>query len=560
MIKKLNLKNTVLLFLAFSILILSAMVYNSPQKIPSLEPYRDKAKAIDEVTVIYKNATQKKISLPGNVYTTDEFKMIIDLSKVPVEERKCFSLFTTFLKFDVSVMDKNLDNDRVIYQFNESNFSNIKSGGWSLNLIDLPEDIDTSYITIDFTPIFKDKNIDVYNFEKMYVGSPLKIAMTLFKGKNMSLSIFDLILFIIAVISFMLAILSKIEYTRKSFLRLGSITFTLAFYLLPQIFSIQLFFPRSRLIFHVIDYTTLMLLPILLFSFVRGKFSPRKNIIIDVFFYFTIFYLLIMIWSVILGYKEFRFYLKGALLLMIVEALVVMIIYFTTKSEDYPKKKEVVPSTILMIGMSFIASFSAFFTEYFFGTRDLTLLLYIFLALELVSNSRSFLSVQQKSVEKDIYKKMALSDPLTKLGSRTAYEETLETNRDNAFWVLSMDLNDLKKMNDNFGHMAGDTLIKNFAELLKISFPKDADLFRTGGDEFMAFLYIPKETDMDKIIEEMRKTGKKIGGEYSPSFALGYAYYSGSESDDLMKVIVLADNLMYANKKTMKECNLHRNN
>lgn len=549
-----NVKRLIFLFLAFSILLLIAIVFKYPQEIPSLEPYRKKAKIIDEVTVIYKNGREEKINLPGNVYTTEEFKMLIDLSEVPQTERESFSLFTTFLKYSVSV------NDKIIYQFKEADYSNLKSGGYALNLIDLPAEGDKSSIIIDFIPILKNKNIDVYNFQEIFVGAPLKIAMTLFKGKDMALFLFVLILFIIATISFTLAFLSKITYVRKSFFRLGSITLVLSFYFLPQIFFMQLFFPRSRLIFHVIDYSTFMLLPIILFSFVCGKFSPKKNLIIEILYHSTIFYALIMIWSVILGINEFRFYLKGALFIMMVEAFVVILIYFTTDSEKYPNKKEVVPSTIIMIAMALVASGSAFFTENFFGTRNLTSPLYIFLALELFSNGKSFLFVQQENVEKDIYRKMALSDPLTKLGSRTAYEECLETNRDNSFWVLSMDLNDLKKMNDNFGHIAGDALIKNFAELLKASFPKNADLFRTGGDEFMAFLYLPKDTDMDEIIDKMRKTGKKFGGEHSPSFASGYTYYSSENGDNILDALILADNLMYENKKVMKGNNLGVNN
>lgn len=46
------------------------------------------------------------------------------------------------------------------------------------------------------------------------------------------------------------------------------------------------------------------------------------------------------------------------------------------------------------------------------------------------------------------------------------------------------DLNNLKLINDSLGHLAGDQMIRSFARLLKESMPKNAKLYRYGGDEF----------------------------------------------------------------------------
>ncbi|MCR5210908.1 MAG: GGDEF domain-containing protein, partial [Lachnospiraceae bacterium] len=107
-------------------------------------------------------------------------------------------------------------------------------------------------------------------------------------------------------------------------------------------------------------------------------------------------------------------------------------------------------------------------------------------------------------------KELARRDELTGVKNKTAYielEKSVQSNIDNGmdylpFAIIVSDANDLKKINDTEGHMAGDGYIKASAGLLSEIF-KNCPVFRIGGDEFVVFLrgndYINRQTLMDKL-------------------------------------------------------------
>ncbi len=81
-------------------------------------------------------------------------------------------------------------------------------------------------------------------------------------------------------------------------------------------------------------------------------------------------------------------------------------------------------------------------------------------------------------------------DPLTGLANRRAFEESFERriSRRMSFLVIMMDLNDFKLVNDTFGHMAGDSLLTQFAAELKNQFRATDLVSRWGGDEFVVLV------------------------------------------------------------------------
>lgn len=87
-------------------------------------------------------------------------------------------------------------------------------------------------------------------------------------------------------------------------------------------------------------------------------------------------------------------------------------------------------------------------------------------------------------------KEMALSDPLTGLGNRRALEQDFARYqhlalRDNKRMVLTLwDINDLKKINDIYGHSFGDDILKKFARAVTNTARHSDPFYRIGGDEF----------------------------------------------------------------------------
>ena len=113
--------------------------------------------------------------------------------------------------------------------------------------------------------------------------------------------------------------------------------------------------------------------------------------------------------------------------------------------------------------------------------------------------------------------------------------------------VIFADLNGLKKMNDNFGHSAGDTLLKESAKILKDSFP-DGEIYRAGGDEFMVLL---RDTNEDTLIKKVAEIKDKASKTEHVCFAAGYCF--DEDCNNIHYAMRIADGRMYEDKKQFYE-------
>lgn len=112
--------------------------------------------------------------------------------------------------------------------------------------------------------------------------------------------------------------------------------------------------------------------------------------------------------------------------------------------------------------------------------------------------------------------------------------------------VISLDLNNLKTLNDKYGHMEGDRALIAVTDIIQANAGPKASLYRTGGDEFMMLCYRMREEAVQDMIARIR--GGLAKTEYR--CAIGYAVYDGQTDFD--SVCQTADNIMYENKRQMK--------
>ena len=110
------------------------------------------------------------------------------------------------------------------------------------------------------------------------------------------------------------------------------------------------------------------------------------------------------------------------------------------------------------------------------------------------------------------------------------------------FGIIFADLNGLKKCNDNGGHEAGDTLLKNAAELLKKHFA-DYEIYRSGGDEFV--IIVP-DCDKNEFEQKVQALRAESGANSNVSLAIGASW--SDDADNLRYCMHLADEAMYADK------------
>ena len=119
---------------------------------------------------------------------------------------------------------------------------------------------------------------------------------------------------------------------------------------------------------------------------------------------------------------------------------------------------------------------------------------------------------------------------------------------------MMFDLNNLKRVNDEHGHSEGDKYIIAAAKLLKKSLP-DAELFRFGGDEFVAVLQNSDLENRDKLFELLVTTCKSTyvaDTQEHVSIAYGFSVFDKDKDVQFADVFNRADNAMYENKRRIK--------
>ena len=146
------------------------------------------------------------------------------------------------------------------------------------------------------------------------------------------------------------------------------------------------------------------------------------------------------------------------------------------------------------------------------------------------------------------------TDMGTHVYNKNKYEEMIETYYPEVrrlaaiFW----DVNNLKYVNDKYGHAAGDVLIQTLSAALYELSTDRRKVYRVGGDEFVMIIENPVETEIESMIESvkaalMEKDGQ---GDMPISSAVGWAEGCGT---DIRKIVNEADTKMYENKKRGKE-------
>ena len=146
----------------------------------------------------------------------------------------------------------------------------------------------------------------------------------------------------------------------------------------------------------------------------------------------------------------------------------------------------------------------------------------------------------------------AVTDALTGLTNRRGFEyavDRLASRR--PFAILAIDVDNLKSINDGYGHAAGDALLVAIGQALASVARKDETLARIGGDEFVLLISDPSEETPLMVARRMRETVAALHLPTGPaSVSVGCA--AGAAGDDAYLVLQRADALLYAAKISEK--------
>ena len=146
------------------------------------------------------------------------------------------------------------------------------------------------------------------------------------------------------------------------------------------------------------------------------------------------------------------------------------------------------------------------------------------------------------------------TDMGTHVYNKNKFEEMIETYYPEVrrIAVIFWDVNNLKYVNDKYGHAAGDILIQTLSSALYELSTDRRKVYRVGGDEFVMLIENPVESEIQSMVESVSASlQEKDGqGDMPISSAVGWAEGNGA---DICKVVNEADAKMYENKVRGKE-------
>ena len=153
-----------------------------------------------------------------------------------------------------------------------------------------------------------------------------------------------------------------------------------------------------------------------------------------------------------------------------------------------------------------------------------------------------------------LYERSNRIDVLTGLFNRASYFDDFAKSNKEITGIIQLDMNGLKYLNDNFGHLEGDKGLKRIAEAISNNATRKMYAYRLGGDEFIVLAINESEEKIMNFISKFKEEIKNTNYYCS----IGYAYRN-EESSDTDKMFKLSEERMYLDKAEFyKNSNIER--
>jgi diguanylate cyclase (GGDEF)-like protein len=189
---------------------------------------------------------------------------------------------------------------------------------------------------------------------------------------------------------------------------------------------------------------------------------------------------------------------------------------------------------------------------YLFGV----LLLFVLFNMVILRQANQLLMDSENS--REVYKKYAYQDTLTNAYTRLSLDHWLVDQKKRKsqalFSIVMLDIDLFKFINDAYGHQVGDEVLIKLADTINSIIRKDDFLIRYGGDEFLIVLDNARESHAEEILKriQLRLETENI---YEFPIRISYGIVELNDIQSYEDAIILADQRMYAHKKSKKQAN-----
>ncbi|GAA2821012.1 GGDEF domain-containing protein [Kribbella solani] len=168
---------------------------------------------------------------------------------------------------------------------------------------------------------------------------------------------------------------------------------------------------------------------------------------------------------------------------------------------------------------------------------------------------RSALANHELSIRHDAEWKAAREDPLTGVGNRRALDERMSVAHDSgrSVAVVAIDVDNLKVINDSYGHACGDEVLRRVGQLLTEQCRAEDVVARAGGDEFVVVLDNPDERGAPELVERIKiaaeREAERAEAPWFTMLRLSVGQASSADGTSVGDLLTEADRRMYAEKR-----------
>jgi diguanylate cyclase (GGDEF)-like protein len=367
--------------------------------------------------------------------------------------------------------------------------------------------------------------------------------------------IFGLILFLIGIVE------DRLCGDMLEAICLGAITMIVSTWVGSQTLIMRILTDNCAML-RTLEYMSLAVLSIPVLMFIAAYTKNLQDIRINTLVFLSAINSVVNLTLVCAGITDYYSLLFITHILIVAGVVLIIHIVATSiiKGRIDRKKSMFLVSALTVLMLSGILDMIMYYVSNTNGTAFLTVIgLIVFVMILAVYEYRHILEIELRSSQAEIMRSLAMKDALTGLGSRTAFvsRENEIMKRDEGICIfVHFDINELKKVNDVYGHAEGDRHIIGAAKVLSESFGSYGNIYRVGGDEFFAVLEESTcREDYNLSISKFTKAVMDYNNTEEPpvplSIAYGMAVYNCTEHNP-EAAECLADSRMYEKKREMK--------
>ncbi|SHE58753.1 GGDEF domain-containing protein [Alkalibacter saccharofermentans] len=422
-------------------------------------------------------------------------------------------------------------------------------------LVDLPEDYQGKKLTLDVT-----SEVSAFGgmLNEVKMGRAQDLLYDLIKSQFTGIIVF-VILFLTGFIITIFSIFIRFAKDNR-LLYLGFLSMSASVWILSEAKLMQ-FFTGNRFVIGGISYVMIPLIGVFLSLYIKEAVLSQhisKRLIKGI----SLGQALMILGIVLLQLAGLRAFIDTArymnLIMSISILMIISIMIYEFERHRNNNVRRMFKYTAVIV-ISTALEIAAFYNNLFEYTSTFYRIgMLIFIGL-LIYDAYIYLKENlEKNKEHVLLEKLAYKDFLTGGGNRSAYERDLENLKSkkkiDPFRLVILDLNDLKYINDTFGHNVGDDAIKATYYLAKEAFQGFGECYRIGGDEFIVLMDKPDKDIYKRCMENLRLglNKKKSESSYPIDVAAGSGVYMENSWSNYSEFYHHVDQNMYLDKTKRK--------